>query len=57
MRNYNEEKLIRFFEDAGYDNVEIINDRIIFTKEEEVNNWTIEDAIYFINVYFSSYNL
>jgi hypothetical protein len=56
MRNYSEEELIRFFEDAGYNNVEIISDRIIFTTGEEVNNWTIEQAIEFINFYFPNYN-
>lgn len=49
MINYNEEDIIRFFEDAGYNNVEIISDRIIFTTGEEVYNWSIEEAIKFIN--------
>lgn len=40
--------IIKFFEDAGYNNVEIIGDRIIFTTGEDVINWSIKEAIKFL---------
>jgi hypothetical protein len=49
MKNYNNNEIIRFFEDAGYNNVEIIGDRLIFTTGENVINWSIQEAINFIN--------
>jgi len=48
MKKYNEEEIIKFFENAGYNDVEIIGDRIIFTTGEDVNNWSISEAIQFI---------
>jgi len=36
--------IIRFFEDAGYYNVEVIEDRLLFTSGEEVYNWSINEA-------------
>lgn len=49
MKNYNNDKIIRFFEDAGYNNVEIIGNRLLFTTGEDVINWSIQEAINFIN--------
>jgi len=46
--NMNKDELIRFFEDAGYDNVEIIGNRLLFTTGEDVINWSIQEAIKFI---------
>lgn len=40
--------IIRFFEDIGYENVEIIGDRLLFTTGEDVMNWSIQEAINFI---------
>jgi len=36
MKNYNNDEIIRFFEDAGYNNVEIIGNRLLFTTGEDV---------------------
>ena len=44
----NKDEIIRFFEHIGYDNVEIISDRLLFTTGEEVINWSVEEAIKFI---------
>lgn len=49
MKNYNNDEIIRFFEDAGYNNVEIIGNRLLFTTGEDVINWSIQEAINFIN--------
>jgi len=49
MENYNKDEIVKFFEDAGYNNVEIVGDRLIFTTGEDVNNWSIQEAINFIN--------
>lgn len=49
MKNYNNDEIIRFFEDAGYNNVEIIGNRLLFTTGENVINWSIQEAINFIN--------
>lgn len=45
---YNNDEIIRFFEEAGYNNVEIIGNRLLFTTGEDVINWSIEDAINFM---------
>lgn len=42
--------IIKFFEDAGYNNVEIIGDRIIFTTGEDVINWSIKETIKFMKL-------
>ena len=49
MENYNKDEIVKFFDDAGYNNVEIVGDRLIFTTGEDVNNWSIQEAINFIN--------
>ena len=49
MKNYNNDEIIRFFEDAGYNNVEIIGNRLLFTTGEDVINWSIQEVINFIN--------
>lgn len=49
MKNYNNDEIIRFFEDTGYNNVEIIGNRLLFTTGEDVINWSIQEAINFIN--------
>jgi len=48
MKNYNNDEIIRLFEDAGYDNVEIIGNRLLFTTGEYVINWSIQEALNFI---------
>ncbi len=45
---YNMNDIIRFFEDAGYSNVEIIGNRLLFTTGEDVINWSIKEAIKFL---------
>lgn len=40
--------IIKIFEDMGYCNVEIICDRIIFTTGEDVINWSMKEAIKFL---------
>jgi len=55
MKNYNNDEIIKFFEDAGYNNVEIIGNRLIFTTGEDINNWSIEEAIKFIDAYYNWY--
>ncbi len=47
----NKEQLIKFFEDAGYNNVEIIGNRLLFTTGEDVINLSIKEAINFIKLY------
>ena len=42
------DEIIRFFEEAGYYNVEIISDRLLFTSGDEVYNWSINEAINYI---------
>jgi len=42
------DELIKFFEDAGYKNVEIIADRLLFTTGEDVINLSMQEAINFI---------
>ena len=42
------DELIKFFEDAGYKNVEIIGNRLLFTTGEEVINLSIQEAINFL---------
>lgn len=49
MKNYSNDEIIRFFEDAGYNNVEIIGNRLLFTTGEDVINWSIQEAINYIN--------
>jgi len=49
MKSYNKDEIIRFFEDAGYHNVEVVGDRLLFTTGDEVHNWGIDEAIEFIN--------
>lgn len=53
QKNINDEmvckdEIVKFFEDAGYNNVEIIGDRLIFTTGEDVINWDIRDGIKFM---------
>ena len=45
MQKYSNDDIINFFEDAGYNNVEIIGNRLLFTTGEDINNWSIEEAI------------
>lgn len=40
--------IIRFFEDCGYNNVEVIGDRLIFTTGEDVINYSLQESINFI---------
>ena len=48
MTKYSKDDIVNLFEDAGYNNVEIIGDRIIFTTGEEAYNWSINEAIEFL---------
>ena len=45
------DELIKLFEDAGYKNVEIIGDRLLFTTGEDVINLSMQEAINFIGGY------
>ena len=49
--NMNKDEIIRFFEDAGYNNVEIIGNRLLFTTGEDVINWDVKEAIKFMNIF------
>lgn len=46
---YNKDEILKFFEEAGYDNVEIVGNRLLFTTGEEIFNWSIQEAIKFMN--------
>lgn len=46
---YDEDEIIRFFEDAGYNNVEVIGERLLYTSGEDVINFSVNEAINFIN--------
>jgi tricorn protease-like protein len=48
MKKYSNDEIIKFFEDAGYSNVEIVGDRLLFTSGEDVHNWSLNEAIKFI---------
>ena len=45
------DEIIRFFENIGYNNVEIIGNRLLFTTGEDVINWDIKEAIKFMNIF------
>ncbi len=45
---YNNDEIIRFFEDAGYNNVEIIGNRLLFTTGDDIYNFSVEEAINFM---------
>jgi len=47
-KRYSNDDIIKFFEDAGYNNVEIIGGRLLFTTGDVVINWSIEEAIKFL---------
>ena len=47
-KNITIDDLIILYEDAGYKNVEIIGNRLLFTTGEEVINLSIQEAINFI---------
>lgn len=49
---YSNDDIINFFDNAGYSNIEIIGDRLIFTTGEYINNWSIEEAIKFMDYEF-----
>jgi len=42
------DELIKFFEDAGYNNVEFVGNRLLFTTGEDVINLSMQEAIKFI---------
>lgn len=45
---YNKDEILKFFEEAGYDNVEIVGNRLLFTTGDDIYIiWSIEDAINF----------
>jgi len=48
MTRYSNDDIVKFFENAGYGNVEIIGDRIMFTTGEDVFNWGIDEAVKFL---------
>ena len=48
MNNITIDDLVRLYEDAGYNNVEVIGDRLLFTTGEDVINLSIQEAINFI---------
>ena len=45
---YNKDEILKFFEEAGYDNVEIVGNRLLFTTGEDIFNWSIQEAINFM---------
>jgi|GEM_PF-4691496 len=48
LMNVSKDEIIRFFEEAGYYNVEVVGDRLLFTSGDEVFNWGINEAISYI---------
>jgi sugar phosphate isomerase/epimerase len=45
---YNKDEILKFFEEAGYDNVEIVGNRLLFTTGEDIYNFSIQEAINFM---------
>ena len=45
---YNKDEILKFFEEAGYDNVEIVGNRLLFTTGEDIYYFSIQDAIIFM---------
>ena len=48
IERFSNDDITSLFEDMGYHNVEIIGDRLIFTTGEDICNWSIEEAIKFL---------